>query len=186
MTSDVIRRFDRETAWIAAGVLSILVLAALMLAVLGQDRYPKAGAAEEVVQTEGDPVPNIVTDSKDEVLNGKSFNGKMISKGAIAQPLTEISPNEKPSSQPEAAASTPTQILALSPEMARHNLQANPVSWTSANRPDPPRVIEVKIPRERIRSYSRPRFGNVKMRLIALWHESFLRSERTRRSSQQF
>ena len=134
VTSDVIRRFDRETAWIAAGVLSILVLAALMLAVLGQDRYPKAGAAEEVVQTEGDPVPNIVTNSKEEVLNRKRFNGKIIPKDeGVAQALAEISPQEKLPSQPETAASTPTPTLIFTPERNRSNVQANAGSWTSAN-----------------------------------------------------
>jgi hypothetical protein len=181
VTSDVIRRFDRETAWIAAGVLSTLVLAALMLAVLAQDRYRKAGPAEEVVQAEEDLVPNIVTDSKDEVLNGKSFNGKMIPKdGSVAQALAEISPQEKLSSQPEKAASTPTPTLIFTPERNRSNVQANAGSWTSANQPNLGRAIGLKTPRERSRASWRPRFGNVKMRLIALWHESLLRSERTR------
>lgn len=182
MTSDVIRRFDRETAWIAAGVLSTLVLAALVLAVLAHDRYPKAvDPTEGPLQTEEDLVPNIVTDSKDEVLNRKSFNGKIIPKdGGVAQSLAEISPQEKLSSQPETAASTPTPTLMFTPERNRSNVQANAGFWTSANHPNVGRAIGVKTPRERSRPSWRPRFGNVKMRLIALWHQSLLRGERAR------
>ena len=44
MTGDVITGFNRDTGWLATGVLGALVLAALMLAV--QERQPKATQAE--------------------------------------------------------------------------------------------------------------------------------------------
>jgi len=126
-------------------------------------------------------VPNIVTNSKEEVLNRKRFNGKIIPKDeGVAQALAEISPQEKLPSQPETTASTPTPTLIFTPERNRSNVQANAGFWTSANQPNVGRAIGVKTPRERSRASWRPRFGNVKMRLIALWRESLLRSERTR------
>jgi hypothetical protein len=48
VTSDIIRRFNRETGWLATGVLGTVVFAALMLAVQVQERHPKAiGLPEE-------------------------------------------------------------------------------------------------------------------------------------------
>ena len=41
-TNDVIRRFNRDTGWLATGVLGAVVFAALVLAVLVQERHPKA------------------------------------------------------------------------------------------------------------------------------------------------
>ena len=44
MTGDVIKGYNRDTAWLATGVLGAVVLAALMLAV--EERRPKATQAE--------------------------------------------------------------------------------------------------------------------------------------------
>ena len=44
MTGDVIKGYNRDTAWLATGVLGAVVLAALMLAV--EERQPKATRAE--------------------------------------------------------------------------------------------------------------------------------------------
>ena len=40
-TSDMIRRFNRDTWWVATGVLGTVIFAALVLAVLVQERHPK-------------------------------------------------------------------------------------------------------------------------------------------------
>ena len=50
MTGDVIKGYNRDTAWLATGVLGAVVLAALMLAV--EERQPKA------TQGERDLLPN--------------------------------------------------------------------------------------------------------------------------------
>jgi hypothetical protein len=143
-TNDVFRRFNCDTWWLATGVLGAVVFAALALAVLVQDRHPKAlDLTEEAMQTGGD--------------------------------LLLI-----PSSQMEAAASTQTPVLTFTPEISRHDVQANAVSWTPAHRQDSGRVIERKVPRARSRSSVRSRFVGVKMRLMALWHQSLVRNDSSR------
>jgi hypothetical protein len=115
-------------------------------------------------------------------LNGKSSTSKVTSKQAtsVNRSFTEISLQENPSSQMEAAASTPTPVLAFSPEINRRDVQANAGTWTAAHRQDSERVMGLKVPRARFRSSVRLRFVDVKMRLIALWHQSLARSEKSR------
>jgi hypothetical protein len=182
-TSDMIRRFNRDTWRLATGVLGAVVFAALVLAI--QERHPKADdLTEEPRQTEGDLSlnPNPATRFTAVGVNGKSSTGKMISGQAtsVDHAFTEISPKENPSSQMEAAASTPTPVLAFTPEINRHDVQANAGSWTPAHRQDSGRVIGLKVPGARSRSSVRPRFVDVQTRLIALWHQSLARSEKSR------
>ena len=151
-TNEVIRRFNRDTEWLATLVVGAVVFAALMLAVLVQDRHPRAvDLTKEAVQAVGDLLPN-----------------------------ANSAPTKNPSSQMEAAAPTLTPVLAFSPEINRHDVQANAGSWTAAHRQDSERVMELKVPRARFRSSVRLRFVDVKMRLIALWHQSLARSEKWR------
>jgi hypothetical protein len=58
--------------------------------------------------------------------------------------------------------------------------QANATSWSSAHSYDFARVIRSKIHNIRHRSPARLRFVDLKMRLIALWHQSLARSQRPR------
>ena len=53
MTGDVIRSFNRDTAWLATGVLVALFLAALMLAV--EERQSKATQAERDLLPNANP-----------------------------------------------------------------------------------------------------------------------------------
>src|SRR5208283_4959519 len=88
--------------------------------------------------------------------------------------------SEKNPAQTEAAAGvTPTPVLVLSPEKGRLLAQANGSKWSPAHRRGSERVIRTKIPQERYRSAGRLRDVDVKMRLLALWHQSLVRSERS-------
>jgi hypothetical protein len=184
-TNDVIKRFNRDTGRLATGVFGAVVFAALLLAVLVQERHPKADdLTEEAVQAGDDLLLNANPATRFRVvgLNEKSSTDKMTSGQAsnVDHAFTEISPKEIPSSQMEAAASTPPPVLAFTPEINRHDVQANTSSWSPAHWQDSARVIRPKIRNVRARSSVRPRFVDVKMRLIALWHQSLARSEKSR------
>ncbi len=59
MTGDVIKGYNRDTAWLASGVLGAVVFAGLMLALLVQERYPNAvDNTGEAVQAGGDLLLN--------------------------------------------------------------------------------------------------------------------------------
>jgi hypothetical protein len=174
-TNDVIRKFNRETRCVATGVLGAVVFAGLVLALMVQERYPNAvDSAEKAVQAGGNLLLNTngSTFAKNVVLTRKSSTDE-IAPGQ-ASSLDQAPPNnssrENPSSQMEAATSTPTPVVAFTPQIDHHDVQTNASSWVPAH----------SLPRGRSRSSVRPRFVDVKMRLIALWHQSLMRSERTR------
>jgi hypothetical protein len=184
-TNDVLRRFDRDSKWLATLMVSAMVCAALMLALLVQDRYPKAAdLTDKAVQLGGDLLLNANSATLFRVmgLNEKSSNGNMTSgeETSVTHAFTRIPPQENPSSQMEAAASTPTPVPALTPEINRQEVQPNASSLTPAHRQDSGRVIGLKVQRGRSRSYMPPRYVDVKTRLIALWHQSLMRSEKSR------
>src|SRR3984893_2916530 len=94
-TQDVIRRFNRDTAWLAMGVLGALVFATLLVAV--QERSPKpADLTQEKRQAEGNLLlyghPGTHFTVVD--LNEKGSNGKSIPEQApsVDHSLTEIYP----------------------------------------------------------------------------------------------
>ena len=77
MTSDVIRGFNRDTAWLATGVLGAIIFAALVLAV--QEHHPtKVNPTEEAVQAGSDRLPNANFVTLESVV-AKSSNDKMAS-----------------------------------------------------------------------------------------------------------
>lgn len=169
MKSEMIERFNRETVWLATGVLGTVVFAALVLAV--QERLPrKFNSTEERVQAGGDLLQDSTSAAlfKDVRLSGISSTGKMTSAQAssVDHALTEISPKENRSSQIEPTASTPTSVLAFTPEKNRN-----------AHRQDSARVIRSKIRNVRDRML---RSLDVKRRLLLLWHQSLARSEKSR------
>jgi hypothetical protein len=184
-TNDVIKRFNRDTGLLATGVLGVVVFAALLLAVLVQERHPKADdLSEEARQAESGLLPNANPATRFTVvsLNGKSSSGKTTSEqtSSVGHAFAEISPKEIPSSQMESAASTPTPVLPFTPEIDRQEVQANTSSWSPGHRQDSVRAIRPKNRDVRDRSSVVLRSFDVKMRLIALWHQSLARSEKSR------
>ncbi len=121
-TNEVIRRFNRDTKWLATLVVGAVVSAALMLAVRVQNRHPMAvDLTEEAVRAGRDVVPNAnsATLFKDVGLKAKKSTGEITSRQAssVDHAFAEISPTENPPLQMEAAASTLTPVVASNPEM---------------------------------------------------------------------
>jgi hypothetical protein len=137
-TSGMIRRFNRDTVWLATGVLGTVIFAAVMVAV--QECQRKATEAE-----------------RDLLLN--------------ANPATVASLVAKT----EPAPSTP--VLASTPETNRNDAQANPDAGPLARRQDSARAIGPKARNASNRSSVASRSGDVKRRLLELWHQSLAKGE---------
>ena len=161
MTRDTISKFNRETVWLATGVLGTVVFAALVLAV--QEWQPKATQTERGLLLNASPatVASVIAKSS-------NSNGKMTPRqgSSVDHTFTETSLQEIPSAQTEPAASTP--VFALAPEINRNDAQANPDPGTLTRRQDSAREIGPKVPRASSRSSVRPRIVDVKRRLIEL------------------
>jgi hypothetical protein len=118
-TNDVIRRFNRDTEWLATGILGAEVSAALVLAALIQEGHPKAvDQAKQERQTSGDALVNgnPGTLSKAMGFKAESSTGELTSGQATSVDHGFISPHETPSLRMETAASTQTPVLALTSE----------------------------------------------------------------------
>jgi hypothetical protein len=170
--SETIRRFNRDTRWLAMGVLSVLVCAAFVLGVLVEERKPKADNLTLVNarSSNGAAVRS---------LNGKSSGDKtnLGQASSVDRAWTESSPKEKSSAQMEAAASTSTPVLGFVPEISHIKGRVNTLSWMPLTR-QTARVIGRKM-----RNVNRSSLGfgteDVKRRLVELWHKSLSQSERS-------
>jgi hypothetical protein len=161
VTGDVIKGYNRDTAWLATGVLGAVVLAALMLAV--EERQPKA------TQAERDLLPNANSATVESVVAKSSdSSGKMTSgpESSIDPTFTEPPLQEIPFSEMQPAATSPISAPAFT-------LQKN----RDAPRQDSTQAPAPKIRNVRNRSSLASRFTGVKRRLIELWHQSMAGGE---------
>jgi hypothetical protein len=147
---DVLRKFNRDTAWLVTGLMGTVVFAALVLAF--QERHPKAPKGE---QSRAD----LFLHPARAPLSGVDSSGK--NSGTFASgPVTGI------------------DHVAI-PEINHGDRRAN-VGWLSLRQwQGSARTVRSNIPHAGYRSFVRHRFSAVKMRLIALWHQSLARSERS-------
>ena len=156
----MISRFNRDTVWLATGVLGTVIFAAVMVAV--QECQRKATEAERDLLLNANPatVAGVVA-------NTSNADGKMTPGpgSSVDHAFIETPPQEIPSSQTEPAASTP--VLALIPEN-RNDAQANPDAGPLANRQDSAPAIGPKARNASNRSSAASRSGDVKRRLIEL------------------
>jgi hypothetical protein len=170
--SETIRRFNRDTRWLAMGVLSVPICAVFVLAVLVPERKPKA--ADLTVINANSSNGFIVTG-----LNGKSSGDKTtLGQGSsVDQASTEISPKEKSSAQIEAAASTSTSVLGSVPEISHTKGEVNIFSWMPVTRQN------ARVSERKMRNVNRSSVGfgtaEVKRRLVELWHKSLAQSEKS-------
>ena len=162
MTSDVIRSYNRDTAWLATGVLAAVALAALLLGV--GERQPKATQAERDLLTNANAATVESVFAKSSNSNCKMTPG---SSSSVDYAFTKTPQQEIPSSQMEPAAST--QIFAPA-FTSQKNRDAPRQDFTQAPAP--------KTRNVRNRSYAASRFINVKRRLIQLWHQSLARDQK--------
>jgi hypothetical protein len=171
--SETIRRFNRDTRWLAMGVLSVLVCAAFVLGVLVEERKPKADNLTVVNASSSNGLAV-------RGLNGKSSDDKTTlgQTKTIDRECTEIPPKEKSSAQMEAAASTSTPVLGFVPEISHTKGVVNTLKWMPLTR-QTARVIGRKM-----RNVNRSSVGletaDVKRRLLDLWHKNLEQSAKSR------
>ena len=164
MTRDTISRFNRDTFWLATGILGIVIFAALVLA--AREHQPNATQADRDLLLNANParVSSVIA-------IGSNANGEMTPdlESSVDHGSTETSLREIPSSRMEPAASPPTSVFAAPPAI-NHN----------ARRRYSSRVREPKT--RNLRNRSSGEFGSVdvKRRLIELWHQSLAWSKKSR------
>jgi hypothetical protein len=171
VTSDIIRRFNRDTGWVALLVVGALVSVALGLAFLVQERYPgTSDAGERARQADSD----FLLSKESSLVKVTSGHGT-----SVFSEVAEISNPENSLTQLEAVASS-AAVPARPPEMNSQEVRSNENSWSQENRSDAGRMMGAKTPHARPRFLRPPKIVDAKMRLLALWHRSLLRNEKSR------
>ena len=171
---NVIREFNRNTAFLVAGLLGSLIFAALVLALqewhLKEQRQTRNNAVL-------DASPGTV--SKALGLDAESSTGELNSGQAtsVDQTFARSPSLENLSPRMATPASTQASVAELPPEIHQPNPQAS-VATSSVNRKDSARVIRWTIHNIGRRSLVRLRSVGVRMRLLELWHESLTRTQR--------
>jgi hypothetical protein len=149
--NDVLRRFNRDTRWFVAGLLGVLFFAALAFAVLIPEPHPATA-------------------------------GLQVTSGTLAhvgQVSTESSSKESVARTEAAAGSTPAPILFL-PEPSPSIATANVSNWSPAQPKESVQAIRGKAPYRRGKSSDGLGDVDVENRLIELWHQSLMRTEKPR------
>jgi hypothetical protein len=142
-TYKVIQRFNRNTTWVAMGLVAPVIFAALMVVL--QERHPKVNElTEEPRQTRDDILPNA-------------------NPVALSDPAPS---NEKGIGEMTSRQAT-NACCGLTPAV-----QSNGTLPSPTLQPDSQRVNRSKFSNVRRRSSVRPRVASVKMRLIAPWQQS--------------
>jgi hypothetical protein len=176
VTSDMIKGFNRDTGWLATGVLGTVIFAALVLAV--QEHNPwKVTPTEEAAQAGSDLLLNARAVTAGSVV-GKSSNGKTAPEegSGTDHEFGKTSPLADPSSQIESAW-TATTLVPVLPPLNRNGAQTNFDSGIAASRQDSARAIGPKARNARNRPSVASSYVGVKRRLIELWHQWLERSE---------
>jgi len=181
--NDVLRRYDRQTMWVAWGLMVCTILAAVVVAV----QEPEKNAADHAMKenlTSGDAAVNSNPTAFPDVrsVNAESANSEMSLGQTISVKRTDIVISPGKSSSPLTQSPVPSQtpVSALTSETYQPETQADTSPMSPVQRKDTARVIRPSIRNLRHRQHGRLRLVDVKTRLIALWHESLRRSQQPR------
>jgi len=181
--NDVLRRYDRQTMWVASGLLICTILAAVVVAVQEQEKNAADHATAENLISDAAAVnanPTALPDVRS--VNAVSANNEMSLGQTISVKRTDIviSPGKSSSPLTESPESSLIPVSALTSETYQPETQADTSPMSPVQPKDTARVIRPSIRNLRHRQHGRLRLVDVKTRLIALWHESLRRSQQPR------
>jgi hypothetical protein len=180
--NDVLRRFNRDTAWLVVWLLGGLIFAAFAFAVLIPEPHPAmAGLQRRASQAES--VPSLAADAAglvkivDSNAKGSASRVPLGTLTHVDQGSTESSSKESHARTETAPGSTPAPIFVL-PEPSPSIATANVSNWSLAQPKQPVQAIRGKAPYRRSKSSGALRDVDVKKRLIELWHQSLVRTKK--------
>ena len=154
-----IARLNRNTTWVATGLLSSVIFAAVMVAV--RDPHP-----------ETDDVKNVPQQFKSDLLPNANPAADFSVAGSTEKSAGEITSGQATSVDFGFTSQT---------NHDRPAVQAIAISCSPAPRPDSVRDAGPKIPNLRHRSTMRSRNVTFNLRLIALWCRNLVRNESSHR-----
>jgi hypothetical protein len=181
--NDVLKRFNRDTARLVVWLLGGLIFAALAFAVLIPDPHQRmTGFQRRTIHAES--APSLAANAAglvkivDSNAKGSASQVPLETLTHVDQGSTESSSKESHARTEAAAGSTPAPILVL-PEPSPSIATANVSNWSLAQKKSA-QAIRGKAPYRRGKSSGGLGDVDVKKRLIELWHQSLVRTEKPR------
>ena len=160
---DTIVKFNRDTGWLAAGVVGTVIFAALVLAV--QEHLPNAAPTERY--TSANPNPTAMTSV---VAKNTNPDGELTpARGSSVDRAVTKPSGDETVSPPARESAAPTSGLALKPQADHH-----------PHRQDSTRERTSKTSTGKKRSSVALGSVAVKRRLIELWHQSLANRAKSR------
>jgi hypothetical protein len=177
----VLRKYDRQTMWVASGLLICTILAAVVLVI--QEAKKNAAdyaTAEDLISDDAAVNSNPTTLSDVRSVNAESTSTKTTSGQTISIDRTDtvISPGQNSSPLTQSPVPDQTPVSAPTSETYQPETQADASLMFPVQRKDTAQVIHPSIRNLRHRQHGR--LVDVKTRLIALWHESLARRQQPR------
>jgi hypothetical protein len=157
-TLRIIRKFNRSTTWVASGLLGSVIFAALMVAFQERNSEPAGNDASQARQV-GDAEL-----STDHPASLPSFAN-----------LPENTANEV---TPGLMKGGDQRLASVGKDEPAERV--NVIGWSPVPRHDLGRSHGATSSKTTSRTSTRPKYVNVKMRLLALWHESLAHNEKAR------
>lgn len=176
-TSDVLRRFNGETRCLVAGVFGVLTVMGLAFEVLVPERQLKVA---DLTQAASKSKSGLLSNTAFPMLFGtEEMNAKSRIKGNLParEPrvnlgLVEPSPTENLELIEPVAVQPTNPVLVLNSQINQLREQPSGSKWFPEPK-DSARMIRIPAQRKRHKPSDRL---NVKMRLLALWHQSLVRN----------
>jgi hypothetical protein len=182
--NDVLRRFNRDTAWLAVCLLSVVFFAALAFAILIPEPRP-ATARLQGRANQAKSAPSLTTDAAElfKIVDSSAERSPSqvtsVTLTHVDQGSTESCSKERPTPVEVAEKATPAPDLVF-PGPTPSIETANVSKWSPAQRKESAQAIRGKAPYRSGKSSQRLGDVDVKKRLIELWHQSLVRAEKPR------
>jgi hypothetical protein len=156
---ETIIKFNRDTAWLATGVVGTVVFAAIVLAF--EEHQPNAKATESDLSAKSnlDPMAGVIVKSSDSSAESATSQDGSVDKTSL----------EEKSSSSRTDSATHAPGLAFKPEANHH-----------PHREDDLRIKGSRTQNEKNRSSVALSASAVKRRLIELWHQSLAQNDKSR------
>jgi hypothetical protein len=160
---ETIIRFNRETGWLATGVVGTVVFAALVLAV--QEHQPNAQRAKRELSVKANPSPTAGVIAYSSTANA----GLAPAQDGHVEPASAKTSLDGKASSSKNESAAPAVGVALNSEASHHEHRQNDA-----------RARGSRTANERTKSSVAFSTAEVKRRLIQLWHQSLAKSDKSR------
>jgi hypothetical protein len=163
-TLRMIKKFNRSTTWVASGLLGSVIFAALMVAFQERNSEPAGNNSRQAKQV-GDV--ELLTD----------HSASLASVANVPENTASV-PENTASVTPGPIKSDDQGLASVGKDEPTEKV--NVIGWSPTPRHDVPRRLGSTRSKTTSRTSARPKYDNVKMRLLALWHQSLVHNEKAR------